>query len=210
MIDTITARQPSSDSELPALMDIVLPHMVQHKKKDPTSSNINARISWIPFQLVGHAKMEEEEPDTETLIVDSQVYGYSSDAQLLTNVLKFELESRINELCLLKAGWDGYNALPLSIDTKNIALNMLSKLFNLLTNRTFFINKFEIFPSSIGGFQFEIRISNKEIEIEYKPGLTFYDILYVEIFGDKEVYTEEKVEFESLPVLIDWLILQDV
>jgi len=208
MSDSVTTRQLSSTSPLPIFMyNEDLQYLVDDRKKDSTSSKIISRISRETFPYIWNLNVEEEETDTETNMGEFSGYGYS---QPLTMALKLKLESRIGEICQLKDGWDGSKALAIKHDTRQFAMTLLDIAFGLLTNHTSYLTKFEIFPSSSGGFQFEIRYGYKEIEIEYQPDLPFYLVLFIDIEGEKEFYQEKSVKHKDLPLLLDWLFKQDV
>lgn len=204
MFSTFTDPRPVSPTELlnlPTYMRSIYP--LYQGQKDQTSSLSNMHISWPTAGFL-------EDNNTVTPFFQSRGYRHLSGTLLLNSIFEASLQHRIHEIHQLKDGWDGYEALRLKTDTKRFALSLLDNVFELLTNQTFFINKFEIFPSTDGGFQFEIRIHNKEIEIEFQPGSTFFEVLFIDIIGEKEVYREENVEFENLPLLINWLFTQDV
>jgi len=194
---------PTELSDLPPYMRLTYP--LFQGKEDPTSSLSNMHIIW---PSAGYTFIEDN--NTVTYSLQSHEYRHLSDTQLLNSIFKISLQKRIHEIHQLEDGWDGYKALPLKTDTKRFALFLLDNVFKLLTNQISFVNKFEIFPSADGGFQFEIRIINKEIEIEYQPEFPLFEVLFIDIIGEKEVYREENVKFENLPILINWLLTQDV
>lgn len=207
MLSTVTGLHqvlPTEIENIPSNTGDVYPLYLGNYEN--TSSLSNMRVSWPVGDYVF-----PEDNDTETLLIQLEGYKTLSSTNLLTASFKENLRNRLKEFCMLQDGWDGYKALKIDKATQEHALSLMDKVFCLLTaNNSIFVNKFEIFPSSKGGFQFEIRIIDKEIEIEYMPNSNNFHVLCINIDDDNEYYQEHEADSNSLPSLIKWLVTLNV
>lgn len=174
----------------------------------PTSS-LNS-LKFVEDPLFAHLY---ETGHTAYTLPDPSIYK-SQQSHVIGKKFQNKLEYRIVELSQLPPSWDGSNAKKILPQTVEYTKSLLSELFTQLSQRTSFVNKFEVFPTIKGGYQFEIRIGRREIEMEYSPLEKIFEILFIEVIGEQEVYQEEQIGINNHKVLMDklinWLITEDV
>ena len=150
---------------------------------------------------------------TSVTSLDPTIYK-SQQAHIIDIKSQNKLEDRIDELSKLVPNWDGYKANRILPQTKRDAISFLRKIHAKLVGKTKIVNRFEIFPTINGGFQFEIRFSRKEVELEYSPIEKIFKILFIEISGEHETYQEDQVDISNsndlIKKVVDWLIVENV
>lgn len=70
-----------------------------------------------------------------------------------------EITNRLNELCALDRGWDGYKGIPVRFDVAKFAFNLLNNICTPLTPKP------DIVPLPSGGLQIEWHEEKIEIEL---------------------------------------------
>ncbi|MEI6730109.1 MAG: hypothetical protein WCL30_02525, partial [Pseudomonadota bacterium] len=85
---------------------------------------------------------------------------YKNQISNITNTISDYFISRNYE------GWDGYDAVPISILSRNVALQVVNSFYDIINN----IIKPEIFPTQVGGFSIEWKKNDRvfAIDIENK------------------------------------------
>ena len=181
---------------------------VQILPKTPTCGTNIMRL--VEDQLLADIN---ETAATSVTLLDPTIYK-SQQAHIIDIKFQKKLENRIDELSKLLPNWDGYNAKEILSQNKTFAISFLRKILSKLVIRTQIVSKFEVFPTIEGGYQFEIRIDNREIEIEYSPVEKIFDVLFVEISEEQEIYQEDRIEKGKSELLIDrvinWLMAENV
>lgn len=146
-------------------------------------------------------------------VPDPSIYR-SPRVYIINERFQNQLRSKVQELAKLPENWDGNNAKKISLSTTNFTLSLLDEIRIGSLNRIGFVNKLEIFPTINGGYQFEIRVGFRELEIEYLPSEKIFEILFIQIIGDQEIYLEEQIRKTNRRGLIDkinnWLITENV
>lgn len=69
------------------------------------------------------------------------------------------IRTKMNALCGLQLGWDGYNGMPSRFDIAEFAASLLERLYNEKTPIP------DIVPLADGGIQIEWHVNNIDIEI---------------------------------------------
>ena len=195
----------------------VFPELSDRKEKDYERNN-HYPIKYPP--IIASSSLEnitlihkDFYPKTSSESPDPSIYK-PQQAHLLDSKLKLKLTNRINELSKLPSKWDGNKSQKILPGTTKYTKSLLDEIFSHLSHKISFVNKFEVFPTIKGGYQFEIRIGHKEIELEYSPCEKVFEILFVEIIGEKEIYQEEQINIKKsrnlFDKLINWLIAENV
>ena len=173
-----------------------------------TSANL-----WVvpPYEESRDLSLDRE--NYISMVPDASIYG-SPRVYLVNEKFQNQLRSKILELAKLPKNWDGNNAIKISSNTTKFTLSILDEIRIGSLNRIGFVNKLEIFPTINGGYQFEIRVGFRELEIEYLPSEKIFEILFIQIIGDQEIYLEEQIRKTNRRGLIDkinnWLITENV
>jgi len=119
------------------------------------------------------------------LVVSESNYGWSRDVR-----------NRLDELCSLPVGWDGYGAPPVSFMTANFALRMMEAIGDQNTPTP------QIVPGVNGDLQIEWHLSQGEIELHVRSS---NDVIAWRSTEDAPVDGEEVPLRTDFKVVANWL-----
>lgn len=126
-------------------------------------------------------------------VVVNSINGFTNQA--LSQAQNDELD-KIDSFATLEVGWDGYTAVPISLESINIAKNFILKLDRIS-------RYMDIFPVPNGHVQFEWEKDNQYLEFEFKENnkVKVFSILQS---GDEEEYVLDlKADMSKLLRMVD-------
>ncbi len=184
---------------------------------DTVVSNIGEKYWWIfsppatnSEHTTAHRNMIWQDRLYTILYMELKEIGTATPRVLSIpqNLMLTKLLDKLESYSTYESNWDTYGGKPISnIVISNIRL-LLPNVFKFLEQHDLFdIDKFELFPTSDGGVQVEIRHKKREIEIEFSPGQEFYNVLLIEIENGDEKYKERIIKKSDILKTMKWLVI---